>query len=197
MSSIPVSYTNPNPIQVRLPSVKRSGQFSCMGWVYDPWYAASSTLIVLAVSDGQGEVVGSDAAIRYELLQQGADYRLQFSGSLSKLINKTVAVDINDKAWHHLAWICAGDGAMSFYVDAVYVPPEDGVGPDGVPYATAWSRVARRGGGNVWCPYLYEKGQAVTMFRWRQTSKMSISQAWVKDIMDSDRPHLPVITTAE
>ena len=71
-------------------------------------------------------------------------------------------------------------------MDGLYVPPEDGVGPDGVLYSTAWSRSARVGGGDVWAPYLYTAGQAVSLYNWRMGIGFQIDQAWLKQLMDID-----------
>ena len=185
-----VSVTKEAYIDVYQYSVKKSNQFTCVGWVNSPAIPDGDPLIFLAVSNLSGSVLNTDSAVRFEVVKDGTDYRLQFSGSLSKKIAQTIKISLNDTHWHFLGYVCTGEGAMHYYVDGIEVPSEDGVGDDGVLYSKAWSRSVRQGGGDVWSPYLYKAGQAVSVYRWRFGSNFQIHQGWLQQIMAAELPIL-------
>jgi hypothetical protein len=99
---------------------------------------------------------------------------------------------VSDGKWHHLSYVCTGEGIMRYYVDGVYLPCEDGVSSDGVLYSTAWSRSVRQGGGPVWCPYLYVAGQAVSVYHWRFGAGVQLAQSWLQELMAKDALDLGV-----
>lgn len=174
-------------------SIKKSSQFTCLGWINNPIVPDTDPLTLLAVADLSGDVLSTDAALRYELVQDGTDYRLQFSNSLSKKVLKSTGVNLNDNQWHFLGYVCAGDGTMLFYVDGIQVLAEDGLGVDGVLNSIAWSRSGRQGGGNVWCPYLYKRAQAVSVYNWRFGAGFQIHQGWMQELMAREKPALEVV----
>jgi len=182
-----VSTTKEAFIDVFQYSIKKSNQFTCIGWINQPQFPDDNPIVLLAVSDVAGNVTGVDSALRYEIVKDGVDYRLQFSGSKSKKINKTVGISLGDTNWHFLSYVCTGDGTMFYYVDGVSVPSEDGLSPDSVLYSIAWSRSARQGGGQVWVPYIYKKGQAVSIYNWRFASGIQIHQGWLQQLMVVDK----------
>jgi len=185
-----VSTTKNSFIDVFAYSIKKSNQFTCVGWVSQIQIPSGSALILLAVSDLSGVVLDSDSAVRIEIVAESGDFRLKFAHSKSKLIRKSTAISLDDPKWHFLAYVCTGDGEMRYYVDGVYLAPEDGTDPDGPLYSIAWSRSVRQGGGDVWCPYLYELGQAVSLYNWRFVSGVQIHQQWIQELMAVDVPAL-------
>ncbi len=75
---------------------------------------------------------------------------------------------------------------MSFYVDSIEIPPEEGLHPEGQPFSVAWSQEVRVGGGDVWCPYLYAQSQSVSLYNWRFTKNIQIHQQWIRELMAKD-----------
>lgn len=187
MGSVNVSTLKSGIVSVQPRSVKRSNPFTCIGWIRDPFFEVDDSLIVLAVADLNGDVQSSGQAIKFEIIKDSLDYRLRFSNSISKRIDKTLQIKINDTEWHFLSYVCTGDGAMTYYVDGQELPAEDGVGDEGVLYSTAWSRYVRQGGGEVWVPHLYKSGQSVTVYNWRYASDLIIHQQWLNELMENDR----------
>jgi hypothetical protein len=188
---VSVSITKPAYIDVFQNSLKKSNQFTCLGWVNTPTIPDSDPLIFLAVSNLAGDVVGVDSSIKFELIRDGGDFRLQFSNSVSKKIALSTGIRIDDTAWHFIGYVCQGSGSMIFYVDGISVPPETGMGLEGVLYSTAWSRSGRLGGGSVWSPYLYKSGQAVSVYNWRFGANFQLHQKWIQELMALE---LPVIS---
>lgn len=189
--SYTVSTTWPDAITVRERTIKRSSKFTSLGWINEPSFDASDDpLILLAVSDTEGDVDGSEGSIKMELVKEGRDYRLQFAHSKSKLVRKNTGVTLDDKSWHMLGYVCHGEGSMSYYVDGISLSPEDGTGDEGVLYSIAWSRAARTGGGYVWAPYLYKKSQAVSVYHWRFGTEVALHQEWIQRIMSEDLSEL-------
>ena len=174
-------------------SIKKASQCTCVGWINNPLVPDTDPLVLLAVADLSGDVLNTDAALRYELVQDGSDYRLQFSNSLSKKVLKSTGTNLNDNQWHFLGYVCTGDRVMLFYVDGVQVPAEDGLGVDGVLNSIAWSRSGRQGGGDVWCPYLYKAAQTVSVYNWRFGAGFQIQQGWMQEIMAREKPALEVV----
>jgi len=184
---VPVSVTEPNLITVLEKSLKYSSKFTCIGWVKDLHFTASDRLIPLAVSDSTGSVLGSGSALAFDILRDGADYRLSFSGSKSKLIRSAVGININDGEWHFLGYLCDDDGTMSYVVDDYSVDPEDGVADDGISFTKARSLDIRQGGGDVWSPYLFDAGQSVSGYNWRFAAGFRLTENWVNELMQVDR----------
>lgn len=186
MPSAAFSITKNGFIRVEPPSIKRSNQFTCMGWISRPVIPTTDPLCLLAVEDLDGDAT-TDAAIRIELLKDGTDYRMQFAHSKSKKIKYSTTIDLDDNQWHLLSYVCHGEGQMSYYVDAVYVAPEIGLGEEGIPYSVAWSRSGRVGGGSVWVPFLNQTGQGVSIYNWRFGSGFTIHQGWIQELMTIDQ----------
>jgi hypothetical protein len=171
-------------------SIKKAGQFTSIGWVKAPQFASANPLVLLAVSDISGGVINYESSIKVELVQDAGDYRLQFSNALSKKVGRALGIRLDDDKWHFLSYVCTGEGNMLFYVDGRILPAEDGVGEDGLLYSIAWSRSVRQGGGDVWCPYLYEAGQAVSVYNWRFGAGFQLHQQWLQEIMARELPAL-------
>ena len=183
-----VSHVKSNYVLVEPTNIKKSAKFTCMGWVYDVQIPDEYPLILLAVSDLDG-YVDSDQALRIELKKYGEyDYKFQFSNSESKPIEQYTGIDITDKQWHLLTYVCYGEGEMHYYIDGIECPSEVGASEEGVPYSVAWSRYHRLGGGNVWIPYLYRDWQVVTMYRWRYSSGLVLHQGWINEIKELEQP---------
>jgi hypothetical protein len=167
-------------------TIKKAFEFSCVGWIKKPNFASVNPLFLMAVSNLSGNVVGQDTSIKMELQKDGGDFRLAFSNAKSKKIGKTLGIFLDDDEWHFISYVCSGEGVMSFYVDGITLPSEDGVSQDGLLYSIAWSRSVRQGGGDVWCPCLYEPGQAVSVYNWRFGAGVQIHQLWINELMDRD-----------
>lgn len=185
-----VSYVKSNYVVVEPTNIKKSNKFTCMGWVYDMQIPDDYPLILLAVSDRDG-YVDSDQALKIEIKKYGEyDYKFQFSNSESKPIGQYTGIDLSDKQWHLLTYVCYGEGEMHYYIDGIECPSETGTSTEGVSYSIAWSRYHRLGGGNVWVPYLYRDGQTVTMYRWRYSSGLVLHQDWINEIKELEQPVL-------
>jgi hypothetical protein len=182
--------TVPSAVTVVAPTIKRSSALSCIGWIRNPQMNNSGTMVLLAVAGPDNVVLESEKALRFEIVQEGIDWQMQCSNAKSYPINQTAAVALDDDQWHFLTWVCDDAGNMSFYVDAREVPSLMTVGPGGMPRSVAWSYEARRGGGDVWCPYLYAVGQAVRLYNWRMSAGLQLSATWIKELMDIDKPKL-------
>jgi len=175
------------------PTLKYCGPFTCMGWVRSPTAGPSgNSLITLAISDSSGGVRGSASALYFELMPDSGDWRLEFSGSKSRLIRQTVGIDLSDDLWHMLAWVCDDSGVVTFYVDGLVVAAEYGLGPDGVAWYRPHTTSVRCGGGYVWVPCLDEAGQAMAIYNWRYASDLVIHAQWVRELMAVDRANLGV-----
>lgn len=185
MPSESVSTTKYDFITVAPKTVKKSNKFTCIGWISTPLFSTDDPLVMLAVSDLSGDAE-SDEALRWEIVKEGTDYRLQFSNSKTKLIAKTIGAKLDDGLWHFLAYVCYGEGQMKYYVDGIEIAPEDGVGTEGILYSLAWSRDVRMGGGNVWCPYIYKAGQALSVYNVRMAKDITLHQQWLQELMAID-----------
>lgn len=186
MSEVSVLY--PNYITVAPANIKRANSCTCIGWVSNIQIPDEYPLVFLAVADLSG-VVLSDEAIRFEIKRyKSYDYKLQFSNSESKPIRQYTGVDLEDKQWHFLSYVCYGEGEMHYYVDGIECPCEEGVSEDGMLYSVAWSRKGRLGGGNIWVPYLYRDWQTLTMYKWRYSSGLILSQQWLNEIKTLEQP---------
>ena len=190
MGSVNVSVTTGGIVSVQPRSVKKSNPFTCLGWVKDPVFDASNSLILMAISDLNDDVETSDEAIKFELIQESFDCRLRFSNSISKRVDLNLGIKLNDSFWHFIAYICVGDGSMVYYVDGQELAAEEGVGDDGVLNSIAWSRNVRLGGGYVWVPYLYNVGQSITIYNWRYASDLILHKAWINELMQEDQQRL-------
>lgn len=185
---MPLVTSSVQTITVAPPSIKKSGKFTCIGWILDPLMDETDALIPLAISDLTGTV--GDQAVKIEIIRDSRDYRLKFSNAESKLIGSTTGIFLNDKKWHFLSYVCLGDGLMKFYVDGIDVPPEDLTGDEGIPYTTAYSRYTRLGGGYVWAPYLYRAGQSISVYNWRYQTGLNLHQQWLQELMAIDLVYL-------
>jgi PKD repeat protein len=185
-----VYYLRETPLSVIQPEIKLSGMFSCIGWVRSLVVPDGDVLIPLTISDPYGNVIGVDSAIRIEILKDGSDYRLQYLGSQSQSINKTLKINVNDGNWHFLGYECDDNGNMTFYVDAMIVPAQDGLDSYGLPYSVAKSTTPRVGGGDVWLPYLYESGQVIYQYNWRFGKNFNLGQSWIQQLMIKDQQAL-------
>jgi len=188
-----VSGTVAPAVIISSPSTKHCGSFSCLGWVRDPTYgSAGSSLIPLAVSDEDGEVRNSEAAIYFEVISESGDWCLGFKGSKSRPVRATTGVDLSDTFWHMLAWVCDDAGTVTHYVDGIPCPAKSGIGPDAEPYSKPHSTAPRVGGGYVWIPCLDEKGQSLTIFNWRYATGLVLHGDWVRELMALDKATLGI-----
>lgn len=188
--SMPVSLTLPSLINVLGRTIRRGNPLSCVGWIADPSFGSDSYLIPLAVSDPDGEIINTDKSMQFQIIKENRDYRLSFMNSKSKLINQVTKVNLSDTKWHFLAFLCAEEGLMSYMVDGIALPAEAGSGTEGMPFNRAWTYEPRLGGGNVWSPYLYGPGQAVSVYYWRMISGFTLSEITVKTLYERDRRSL-------
>ena len=180
-------------VSIVSPSIKYCRSFTCMGWVKAPVFGTSGySLVPLALSDSLGHVRGSAAALYFELVADGADFRLACMGSKSRLVRSTTGVDLADDLWHMLAWVCDDSGTITHYVDGVSCPAEAGIGPDAVLLSKPHSTACRAGGGYVWVPWLDQPGQSMTIFNWRYASDLVIHAAWVRELMALDKATLGI-----
>lgn len=169
-------------------------KFLCMGWVRKPSFSASENpLYPFAISDIDYKVIDTEDSVRFAILKDGSDFRLEFMGSKTKVINKNIKVDLNDGNWHSLVYMCTTDsGQMRFLVDGIDIPAEDGYSLDGFKYDIAHGETSRPGGGNVWAPFLYEAGQGVQLFNWRFKVGLNISDEWLNSLLGEDKGRLEI-----
>ena len=182
-----VSVSKSNYINVGPIGIKKANPFTCIGWIKKPVIPDTYPLILLAVSDPDGLVVGGNS-IRIEVVRfVDKYYRLQFSNSISKPIYKYTGIAIDDGEWHFLSYICLGEGAIKYYVDGIEVPGDDTIGDVGLPKSVAWSREHRLGAGNVWVPYLYRNNQSVEMYNWRYGNNFIMDYTWLIELMNREK----------
>jgi len=169
-------------------------KFLCMGWIRRPQFSVSGNpLYPFVVSDPQSIVLDTEDSIKFSILKDGNDYRLEFKGAKTKAINKTKKIDFSDDNWHSLVFMCvSNDGTMRFLVDGIEIPVEDGFGPDGFLYSIAHGETSRPGGGNLWAPYLYESGQGIQLYNWRFKAGLNISDEWVGQLLEIDKRSLGI-----
>lgn len=172
--------------------IKYSNKFICIGWIRDPNFNDGDTMILFTISDVYGNVRESDLSFRLELVREGLDYRLQFSGSQSQLIDKNLGIDLNDGLPHLLGYECYGSGQMVYYVDGRILPNRSGVGSDGISYGLAHNREVDLGGGDLWIPYLWKKGQSLFMYNWRFGKDFTLGQSWIQRLRDIDKVKLRI-----
>jgi hypothetical protein len=183
------SITKDNLI-VRDPRVYNTcNKFLCIGWVRKPSFSASgSPLYPFVTSDIYYRVLDSEDAIKFAILKDGEDYRLEFMGAKTKIINKNIGIDLADGKWHSLVYTCIkDDGTMRFLIDGVDVPNEDGFNSDGYTFSIAHGETSRPGGGNLWSPYLYESGQGIQLYNWRFKAGLNIPDLWLNELLDTLR----------
>lgn len=175
------------------PSIKYCGSLTCMGWIKDPAFGKSGkSLILLAVSDMDGEVRGSSSSMYFELFEDDDDHRLAFLGSKSMAIKKTTGIDVADGFWHMLTWVVNDSGIVTHYVDGVECPAEAGNGPDGVEWSRPHTTAPRIGGGYVWVPCLDQSGQSLVIYNWRYAGGLVVHSRWVNELMAVDKSSLGV-----
>jgi hypothetical protein len=185
VSVIKNNYINVEPI-----GIKKANPFTCIGWIKNIAVNDTYPLILLAVSDSEGIVVGGNS-IRIEVIRYvDKYYRLQFSNSISKPIYKYTGVAIDDGEWHFLSYICLGEGIIKYYVDSIEVPGEDTIGDVGLPKYIAWSREHRLGSGDVWVPYLYRNGQYIEMYNWRYGNNFIMDTTWLSELMNREKLYI-------
>jgi len=173
--------------------LKTSTKFVGIGWIKNPLVAEGHVLYPMVVSDPYGDVLDTNASFRLEIKKEGTDFRLQFSGSKSKLIAKTIDIKLDDKQWHFISYICLDDdGHMMYYVDGERLEAEDGLDDEGLEFSIARTKAVRIGGGNVYCPYLYETNTGINLYNWRVGIGFTIHQQWIKDLMSIDRSDLEI-----
>jgi hypothetical protein len=186
------TYISSKIVTATEPQVKRSDSMSCIGWIKNPAVEDGDILIPLAIADPYENVLNTDASIRFEIYRDGLDYRLQYSGSKSKLISKTLKIKIDDNNWHTLSYESDVDGNMSFSVDGINLPPEDGVDQYGLPYSVAKSLSSRVGGGKVWAPYIYKQKQIVYLYNWRFGRGFNLGLTWINQLKNVDKIYLKI-----
>ena len=169
-------------------------KFLCMGWVRRPSFNPSGNpLYPFVTSDIFYKVLDTEDSIKFAILKDGEDHRLEFMGAKTKILNKNYKIDLSDGKWHSLVYTCINDeGTMRFIVDGIEIAAEDGFGPTGFPYNIAHGETSRPGGGNVWAPFLYESGQGVQLFNWRFKVGLNISDIWLNELLDIDKQTLRI-----
>jgi hypothetical protein len=186
------TYIYSKTISATEPQLKISGMFTCIGWIKSPQVDSGDVLIPLAVADTYGNVIDTDSSLRFEILRDILDYRLQYSGSKSKPINKNLKIKINDGNWHMLSYESDTIGNMSYSVDGLSLESEDNVDQYGLPYSVAKSFSNRVGGGKVWAPYLYKQSQIICMYNWRFGKGFNLGLKWINELMEIDKAYLGV-----
>lgn len=181
------TYTNSTSVSAIQNQVKLSGAMTCIGWIKSISVNDGDTLIPLAVSDPYGNVLNTDAALRFEILRQGRDYRLQYSGSKTKPIDKNLKIKIDDGNWHMLSYESDANGNMTYSVDGIFLPTEDGIDQYGLPYSVAKSLSNRIGGGTVWSPFLYKERQIIYLYNWRFGKNFNLGLKWIGELMNIDK----------
>lgn len=172
---------------------KTCTKFVGIGWVKKPLVAEDHVLYPMVVSDPYGDVLDTNASFKLEIKKEGNDYRLQYSGSKSKLIYKALDINLDDDQWHFLSYVCLDDdGHMMYYIDAEKLESEDGLDDEGFEFSVARTKAVRIGGGNVYCPYLYETNTGISMYNWRVGIGFTIHQDWIRDLMNIDRSDLEI-----
>lgn len=189
---MPDAYTNHVIVSATQPQVKKSGSMTCIGWVRAPFVQDGDVLIPLAVADVYGNVLNTDSSIRFEILKDGLDYRLQYAGSKSKLISRNLNIKLDDGNWHMLAFMSDADGNMTFLVDSIEIASEIGSDQYGLPYSVAKSLSNRAGGGKVWAPYIYKERQIIYLYNWRLGVGFNLTKDWIKSLMDIDKIYLRI-----
>ena len=190
---IPGSFTSELTISATQEEVKLSGKMTCLGWIKNITVADGDVIIPLAIADVYENVIGTDAAIRMEILRDGLDYRLQYSGSKSKPIDKALKIKLNDGSWHFVGYESDENGNMTFYADGLILPPEDGLDSFGLPFFVAKSLSSHVGGGSVWAPYLYKRSQVIYQYNWRFGKDFNLGQQWIQKLMNIDKISLKII----
>jgi len=172
---------------------KACTEFITIGWIKSPSYQNGDYVVPLAVEDNAGDVLESESSLKFMLLREDGDYKFVFNNSESQLINKSVGVDLEDNQWHFLRWVCVDNiGTMRYSVDDKIVPAREGIDSEGLEYSIAYNLAERIGGGDVWCPYVYEAGQSITLYNWRFALGVTLTDTWVKDLMDIDKEELGI-----
>jgi PKD repeat protein len=171
---------------------KACSEFVTLGWIKSPLCANGEYLIPLAIGDINGKVVDSDRALKFMLKKENNDFRFVFNNSESQLIFKSVSINLQDDSWHSLGWVCVdSSGTMKFLVDGVEVPVRLGYNSStGLVYSKAYSSVGRVGGGEVWCPYLSNSGQRITLYNWRFAKGVSLDNNWIEELFKIDKLNL-------
>jgi PKD repeat protein len=191
-SPVTVTYTNSTSVTATQYQVKLSGAMTCIGWIKSISVEDGDSLIPLAISDPYGNVLNTDAALRFEILRQGRDYRLQYLGSKTKPIDKNLKIKIDDGNWHMLSYESDENGNMTYSVDGILLPTEDGVDQYGLPYSVAKSLSNRVGGGTVWSPFLYKTRQIIYMYNWRFGKNFNLGLKWIGELMNIDKNSLGI-----
>jgi len=186
------TYTYSKTISATEPQLKVSGMFTCIGWIKSPLVDSGDVLIPLAVADPYGNVLNTDSSLRFEILRDVLDYRLQYSGSKSKPINKNLKIKINDNNWHMLSYESDANGNMFYSVDGLSLESEDNIDQYGLPYSVAKSFSNRVGGGKVWAPYLYKQRQVIHMYNWRFGKDFNLGLKWINELMSIDKIYLEI-----
>lgn len=169
-----------------------AGIMTALSWIKKPNAESCDRLIILAVSDPYGNVINVDSSIKLELLKVGSDYRLVYFSSRSKLINKTLGININDGNWHFVSYECLPTGIMRYSIDGIEIPAETGTDINGNLYSKAYSTKLRVGGGFTWSPYLYKEGQSLYLYQVRFGTGFNLGLSWITQLMEIDKIELGI-----
>lgn len=178
-------------------NAKRVQYYTCIPmtalvWIKDPSFIAGDNMILMAVSDPYGNVRNTDSSIKLEMLREGNDYRLLYFGAKSKLIEKTIGINLKDKKWHFLSYECTGDGWMRFSIDGVKIESETAIDSTGLSLGQARSTDVRPGGGDLWTPYLYKVGQGIHLYNLRFGINFNLGLSWIRQLMEIDKNYLGI-----
>lgn len=189
-----VNKTKNDFVNVLSSPLKTSNKFIAMGWIKYPSTSDNGVLYPLVISDPYGRVLEDNAAsFKLAIKREGYDYRLQFSGSQSKLIKRSLSIDLRDNDWHFIAYACVNEeGLMKYYVDGIVLPSDTSLNSDGFSNNISRSEHVRLGGGDVYSPYLYQAGTAIALYNWRVGFNFCIHQEWIQDLINIDKENLGI-----
>ena len=91
-----------------------------------------------------------------------------------------------------LSYESDANGNMTYSVDGIFLPTEDGTDQYGLPYSVAKSLSSRVGGGTVWSPFLYKTRQIIYMYNWRFGKNFNLGLKWIGELMNIDKNSLGI-----
>jgi PKD repeat protein len=190
-----INKTKTDFINVLSNPIKTSNKYIAMGWIRNPATNDGGTLYPLVIADSYGRILEDGAAsFKLGIKREGEDYRIIFSGSQSKLIKRSLNIDIRDNDWHFIVYACINDdGLMKYYVDGIVLPSDTTLDSEGFSKDIARSEHVRLGGGDVYSPYLYRAGTAIALYNWRVGFNFCIHQEWIQDLMKIDKTNLGIL----
>lgn len=185
--------TKSDYIEVKSTPIRFSSKFIAIGWIKSPIFGATNAISPFVIGDTHGNLSGVDSVFDLNIIKEGIDYRLCYSGSKTKLINMNYSIDISDGNWHFLIYMCTDDlGTMVYYIDNILIDSEVGVDINGLSYSTARTTSSRQGGGTIWCPHLIDIGSSLSVYNWRMSMGLNLGIDFLNDLMVIDKQALGI-----